>query len=115
MMTRDVVSDFVDKMWITDAQRANLKYRVRMREFPGDELSVWGHRFQRAVEIQEELVHRHALQAVTAHAVLLVGDGPESQEKKTIIAARILREANNSSENLHMPVALSRNVVQETP
>ena len=89
MMTRDVVSDFVDKMWITDAQRANLKYRVRMREFPGDELSVWG------------------------HAVLLVGDGPESQEKKTIIAARILREAINSSENLHMPVALSRRVVQE--
>ena len=113
-MTKQDVCEIIDQLWVTKAHRDNLKYKIRARVYTPDDLIEWGGHFQRALDMQDELVKIHAPGAATAPALERLRDefsGGVLLRKRRFLAAKILRDTILEEQGLRVPADLSRDAV----
>ncbi len=113
-MTKQQVCQLVDGLWVSKAQRHALKYKIQMRTFTLPELAQWGQRFQKAVDMQQELVIQHAKGAVQCPEVEELRNdfkGSALRRKRRTEAGKQLRRVVREQHGLSVPADLSRDAV----
>lgn len=114
-MTKQQVCDHIDDLWVSKAQRHGLKYKIQTRTFSTEELEAWASQFKRAVDMQQQLVQRHARDAAAAPPVTALENefvGTELKRKRRLLAGQLLRETIRLESGLNVPADLSRQAVE---
>ena len=115
-MTKAEVCSLIDGLWVSKAHRHQLKYKIQTRMYAPEELNQWGTRFTKAVDLQHDMVKRHAPSAAQAPDVADLSQeysGSELNKRRRMLAGKLLRQAIRKEAGLSVPADLSRQAVEK--
>ena len=110
------VADAVHGLWISKSQRKAILYKLTTRLYSDETLRDWYEKFSKALDLQKELLERHAMAAVHSEEVVRLADhlhGEGLRKQRRVVAAKILRTLIKDEAKLKVPADLSREAVEK--